>query len=72
MGAFGAPEPDFNNAWAFRDLPDSAISAEQIISILSAGSVGPPHGLELLKSIPSPQLPQFPARPAVPLPMSRL
>jgi hypothetical protein len=60
-GAFDAPEPAWQYRFAFRDIGKNNISVDQIPSILSPESVCPPHGLDLLKPVPVPQLPQFPA-----------
>ena len=64
QGAFDTPQPDFLHAFTFCDIGQNSISADQISSILSPDSVGPPHGLDLLKPLPVPQLPQFPAYPS--------
>jgi restriction system protein len=44
-------------------LPNGSLVPEQVSSMLSAQSLGPPHGLQLLEPLPIPNLPKFPPRP---------
>jgi hypothetical protein len=65
QGAFEAPKADFRSLYP---LPPNSVTPGQAQSILSAPSLGPPHGFDLLTPVPIPELPKFPERPPTPEP----
>jgi len=63
-GALCEPPAAFRLEWHFLSLPENGICPDQIMSVLSSESVGPPHGFDVLRPAPLPELPPLPSRPA--------